>query len=125
MKRFVTLVCGTALTLMLTGAAFAGTVSKTLTFSDPVQVNGTTLQPGDYKVTFDDNAPTTQLTFKKGKKEVATAQAQVKPADRMIHTTSVEFNTEGSTRKLQQIQFGGSNQALVLAEGGSNSTSGQ
>ncbi len=125
MKRFVTLVCGTALTLMLTGAAFAGTVSKTLTFSDPVQVNGTTLQPGDYKVTFDDNAPTTQLTFKKGKKEVATAQAQVKPADRKIHTTSVEFNTEGSTRKLQQIQFGGSNQALVLAEGGSNSTSGQ
>src|SRR5574337_1010312 len=122
MKRFVTLVCGTALTLMLTGAAFAGTVSKTLTFSDPVQVNGTTLQPGDYKVTFDDNAPTTQLTLKKGKKEVATAQAQVKPADRTIHTTSLQFSGEGISRTLQQIQFGGSNQALVLSGGGSNSS---
>ncbi len=125
MKRFATLVCGTALTLMLTGAAFAGTVSKTLTFSDPVQVNGTTLQPGDYKVTFDDGAPTTQLTFKKGKKEVATAQAQIKPADRMMHTTSLEFNGEGASRKLQLIQFGGSTQALVLSDAGSNSSTGQ
>lgn len=124
MKRFVTLVCGTALTLMLTGAAFAGTVSKTVTFSDPVQVNGTTLQPGDYKVTFDDSAPSTQLTFKKGKKEVATAQAQVKQATH-ANTTSVEFNNEGSSRTVQQIQFGGTSQMLVLSGGASNSSSGQ
>jgi len=124
MKRIMTLVCGTALTLLLTGAALAGTVSKTLTFTDPVQVNGTTLQPGDYKVTFNDNAPTTQVTFKKGKKDVASAQAEVKQAATKANTTSVEFNTEGSTRKLQQIQFGGSTQALVLGEGGS-ATSGK
>ena len=124
MKRFATLVCGTALTLMLTGAAFAGTVSKTVTFNDPVQINGTTLQPGDYKVTFDDNAPTTQLTFKKGKKDVATAQAQVKQVSNKANATSVEFNGEGSSRKLQQIQFGGSNQALVLSDAGSSSSSG-
>ncbi len=125
MKRIATLLCGTALTLMLTGAAFAGTVSKSLTFTDPVQVNGTTLQPGDYKVTFDESAPNPQLTFKKGKKEVATAQAQMKPATSKTYNTSVEFNTEGSTRKLQQIQFGGSDQALVISESGSNPTSGQ
>ena len=122
MKRISTLVCGAALTLLLTGAAFAGTVSKSLTFSDPVQVNGTTLEPGNYKVTFNDNTPTTQVTFKKGKKDVATAQAQVKQAATKVSATSVEFNTEGSTRKLQQIQFGGSTQALVLGEGGSASS---
>lgn len=125
MKRVATLVCGTALTLLLTGAAFAGTVSKTVTFSNAVQVNGTTLEPGDYKVTFDDNTPTTQLTFKKGKKEVATAQAQVKQAANKVNATSVEFNDQGSTRKLQQIQFGGSTQALVLSDSGSNTSSGQ
>ena len=70
MNRFTTLLCGTALTLMLTGAAFAGTVSKTLTFQDPVQVNGTTLQPGDYKVTYDDNAATTQLTLRKVRRKL-------------------------------------------------------
>ncbi len=125
MKRISTLMCGAALTLLLTGAAFAGTVSKTLTFTDPVQVNGTTLQPGDYKVTFNDNAPTTQLTFKKGKKDVATASAEVKQAATKVNATSVEFNSEGSTRKLQQIQFGGSNQALVLADGGGSMSSGK
>lgn len=125
MKRVATLVCGTALTLLLTGAAFAGNVSKTVTFSSPVQVNGTTLQPGDYKVSFDDATPTTQVTFKKGKKDVATAQAQVKQATNKVNATSVEFNEEGSTRKLQQIQFGGSTQALVLSNGGSSTASGQ
>jgi hypothetical protein len=125
MKRFATLLCGTALSLMLTGAAFAGTVSKTLTFQDPVNVNGTTLQPGDYKVTFDDSGANTQLTFKKGKKDVATAPAQVKQVSTKTHTTSVEFTGEGSNRKIQQIQFGGSTQALVLSDSGSTSASGQ
>ena len=125
MKRFATLLCGTALSLMLTGAAFAGTVSKTLTFQDPVNVNGTTLQPGDYKVTYDDSSASPQLTFKKGKKEVATAQAQVKQATTKASTTAVEFNGEGSNRTLQQIQFGGSTQALVLSANGSTSTPGQ
>jgi hypothetical protein len=125
MKRFSTLLCGTALSLALTGAAFAGTVSKTLTFQSPVTVNGTTLQPGDYKVTYDDNSPNTQLTFKKGKKDVATVPAQVKQVGTKTHTTSVTYNTQGSTQSIQQIQFGGSTEALVLSEAGSNSTSGQ
>jgi hypothetical protein len=125
MKRFSTLLCGTALSLALTGAVFAGTVSKTLTFQNAVTVNGTTLQPGDYKVTYDDNSPNTQLTFKKGKKDVATVPAQVKQVGTKTNTTSVTYNTQGSTQSIQQIQFGGSTQALVLSEAGSNSTSGQ
>ncbi len=122
MKRISTLVCGAALTVLLTGAAFAGTVSKSLTFTDPVQVNGTTLEPGQYKVTFNDNAPTTQVTFKKGKKDVATASAQVKPLATKTYATSVEYNGEGANRQLQEIHFGGLNQALVLGEGGSSSS---
>ena len=125
MKRLSTVLCGTALSLMLTGAAFAGTVSKTLTFENPVTVNGTTLQPGDYKVTYDNASPNTQLTFKKGKKEVATVSVQVKEVGSKTNTTSVTYNTQGSTQTVQQIQFGGSTQALVLSQGGSNPTSGQ
>jgi len=125
MKRISTILCGTALSLLLTGAAFAGTVTKTLTFENPVTVNGTTLQPGDYKVSYDDSTPNTQLTFKKGKKDVATAPAQVKQVNTKSSTTSVVYNTQGTTQSIQEIQFGGSTQALVLQEGGSNSTSGQ
>jgi len=110
---------------MLTGAAFAGTVSKTVTFENPVQVNGTTLQPGDYKVTYDDHAGSTQVTFKKGKKDIASAPAQVKDLGSKTHTTTVVYNTVGNAQAVQEIHFGGSTQALVLAEGGSSSSSGQ
>lgn len=125
MKRFATLVCGTALTLMLTGAAFAGSVSKTLTVQNPVQIGSTTLQPGDYKVTYDDKAGSTQVTFKKGKKDVATAPAQVKDLGTKTPTTTVVYNTQGSTQSIQEIHFGGSNQALILSDNGSSSPSGQ
>ncbi len=125
MKRLMTLICGAALTLALTSAAFAGTVTKTLTFSDPVVVNGTTLAPGHYKVSYDDNAGNTQLTFKKGKKDIATAPAQVKQLNTKTSETSVEFNNEGSTRQLQEIRFGGTNQAVVLSGGGAATTAGQ
>jgi hypothetical protein len=125
MKRFATLLCGTALTLLLTGAAFAGTVSKTLTFENPVQVNGTTLQPGDYKVSYDDHAGNTQVTFKKGKKDVATVPAQVKDLGSKTPTTSVVYNTQGSTQTIQEIHFGGSTQAIVLSDNGTTASSGQ
>jgi len=125
MKRFATLLCGTALTLALTGAAFAGTVSKTLTFENPVQVNGTTLKPGDYKVTYNDQPGQTQVTFKQGKKDVATVPAQVKALGSKTPTTSVVYNTQGNAQTIQEIHFGGQSDALVLAEGGSSTTSGQ
>ena len=125
MKRLSTLLCSTALSLMLTGVAFAGTVTKTLTFENPVNVNGTTLQPGDYKVSYDDNSPNTQLTFKKGKKDVATAPAQIKQVGTKVNTTTVVYSTQGSTQSIQEIHFGGSTQAVVLSEGGTSSTSGQ
>jgi hypothetical protein len=125
MKRFSTLLCGTALTLMLTGAAFAGTVSKTLTFENPVTVNGTTLQPGDYKVVYNDQPGNTQVTFKKGKKDVATAPAQVKQLGTKTPTTSVIYNTQGSTQSIQEIHFGGSTDAVVLSDNGSSAPSGQ
>ena len=49
----------------------------------------------------------------------------MKQVSTKTNTTSVEFNNEGSTRKLQQIQFGGSTQALVLSENGSMGSPGQ
>ena len=125
MNRLMTLFSGAALTLALTSGAFAGNVTKTVTFSNPVEVNGTKIEPGNYKVSYDDATANTQLTFKKGKKDIAIAPAQVKQLNTKVHETSVEFNDEGSTRKLQEIRFGGTNQAVVLSGGGSATTAGQ
>ena len=125
MTRVSTFLCGAAVTLALTGGAFAANVTKTITFANPVQVNGTTLKPGDYKVTYDDNSPSTQVTFKQGKKDLVTASAQVKPLDGKTPTTEVVYDGDGSSRKIQEIHFGGSTQAIVLSDSGSSVQSGQ
>ena len=125
MKHFSTLLCGAALTLALTGGAFAANVTKTISFENPVQVNGTTLKPGDYKVSYDDAAPSTQVTFKQGKKDVATAQAQVKSLGSKTLNTEVVYSGQDSSRNIQEIHFGGSTQALILSDSATTSQSGQ
>jgi len=65
------LVIGT-LTSML---ALGKTTEKKVTFNQSVSVNGTIIQKGTYKVTFNDE--TGELTIKKGKNIVATAEARL------------------------------------------------
>ena len=125
MKRFSTLLCGAALLLALTGGAFAANVTKTITFENPVHVSGTTLKAGDYKVSYDDASPTTKVTFKQGKKDVATAEAQVKPLGSKTLNTEVVYTGQGSSHNIQEIHFGGSTQSLVLSDSGNSGQSGQ
>src|SRR6516225_11960208 len=100
MKRIFGLFGGAVLTFVLSSGAFAATVSKTLTLDNPVQVNGTTLQPGDYKVSYDDSTPNTQVTFQKGKEKIATVPAQIKPLGSKTNSTALVINTQGSTATL-------------------------
>lgn len=125
MKRLLAVTSSAVLTMVLSAGAFAANVSKTVTLEKPSQVGSTTLQPGDYKVTYDDNSPNTQVAFLKGKKTVATIPAQVKDLGSKTGSTSIIWNTAGSTPVMQEIHFGGSTQALVLQEGSSTSSSGQ
>jgi hypothetical protein len=125
MKRLLAVFSGAVLTATLSAGAFAATVSKTVTLEKTSQVGTTTLQPGDYKVTYDDNSPNTQVTFAKGKHALATVPAQVKNLGSKSNTTSLVWNTQGSTPVLQEIHFGGSTQAVVLSESGSTNASGQ
>ena len=125
MKQLVAVLSGAVLTMVLSAGAFAGTVSKTVTFENPSQVGSTTLKPGDYKVTYDDSSANPEVKFMKGKQTVATVPAQVKKLDSKTNSTSLVWNTQGSTPVLQEIHFGGSTQAVVLSDSGSTNTAGR
>jgi hypothetical protein len=125
MKQLFAVISGMALALMLSAGASAATISKTVTFENPSQVGSTTLQPGDYKVTYDNSSQSPQVNFMKGKKTLATVPAQIKDLGSKTNSTSLVWNTQGSTPVLQEIHFGGSNQAVVLSENGSGSASGR
>ena len=61
--------------------ALAKTTQKKVTFNTSVTVNGTLVEKGTYKAEFNDE--TGELTIRKGKKVVATAQARLeKTTDR-------------------------------------------
>src|SRR5215475_13741327 len=68
-----------ATALLGSSAVFAGDTNKTtLKLYETTTVEGKTLQPGDYKVTWEGSGPDVQVTIQQGKRTtVATFQAHV------------------------------------------------
>ena len=75
-NRVVALLVVGALTAVF---ALAKTTEKKVTFIQSLDVNGTLMKKGTYKVTFNDE--TGELTIKKGDKVVATAQARLEKSN--------------------------------------------
>ena len=75
-NRVVALLVVGALTAVF---ALAKTTEKKVTFIQSLDVNGTLVKKGTYKVTFNDE--TGELTIKKGDKVVATAQARLEKSN--------------------------------------------
>ncbi len=101
MKRFWVFVCLLAL-VSLPGFA-ASQKSKTLTLTDPVQVAGKQLKPGNYKLTWEDtNNGSTTVSFTQGKDVVATAPAQLKQEKNTTNAT-METNTAGGQNQLRRV----------------------
>ncbi len=125
MKKLFPPVAVLAVSLALSLGAVAETHSKSIDVGKAVQVNGTTLKEGTYKVEWDGNGPTTQVKFLQGKKQVATAQAQVKDLGKKTDSTSVILNNQGNVPTLNEIDFGGMTQGLVISGGNSTQPSGQ
>jgi hypothetical protein len=124
MRRSLVLVSGFLIGLSAIGA-FAAQKSKNLTIDNPIQIGGTTLKPGSYKVVYDDSSPNTQVAFQKGKDKVATVPAQVKTLGSKTDSTSLIYTTDQNARSLQEIDFGGETYGLVLSPNASTANSGQ
>lgn len=94
-------------TLALAVASAAS--SYTVTFFQPVVVNGQTLKPGDYKVQFDNN----KATLRQGK-AVTEAPVKVENNDNKYATTSVRLNGA----QIEEIRLGGTHTKLVFEKTG-------
>ena len=76
MRSIVNRIVALAVIGVLTGVLALGkTIEKKVTFTDALTVNGTLVKKGTYTVAF--NEETNELTIRKGKKVVATAQARL------------------------------------------------
>ena len=84
--------------------------------ADSVQVNGTLLTAGSYKVAWQEAGPTVQVKFLKNGKIVATAPATLKTNDTQVTQDDVEMQDAGGTQILKEIDFGRQKEALVFGQ---------
>ncbi len=100
-KLFVCLVAAVSM------AAAAETHRVTL-FQEST-VNGSTLKPGDYKLTIDSN----KVTLVKGK-EKAEADVTVQPGGTKFSSTSVRYANGDGKYRIKEIRLGGTTTTLVF-----------
>jgi hypothetical protein len=104
------------LALLLATSAFAANKGS-LQVQEPLNVNGTNLAPGDYKVQWDGTGPSVELSIMHGKKVVAKVPAHVidlnKPSAN--DATVVKNNGDGS-KSLSEVRFNGKKFAFAVGE---------
>jgi hypothetical protein len=81
-----------------------------------VQVGGTQLKPGNYKVKWQGAGPDIQVTFLRNGKTVATVPATLKTNDGQV--TQDEIVTDSATKTLTEIDFHRDKEALVFQQSG-------
>ena len=104
------------LALLLASSAFAGTKAN-LQISNPVNVNGTTLKPGDYKVQWEGAGPNVELSILHGKEVVAKVPARVVELQAPSSTdAAVTRKNDSGPNTLAGLRFEGKKFALELGE---------
>jgi hypothetical protein len=102
--------------LLLASSGFAA-AKPTLQLSHPVMVNGTTLQPGEYKVQWEGNGPNVEISILQGKNVVATAPAHVVELETPApDDAAVLRKNDKGPNALAGIRFQGKKLSLELGE---------
>ena len=82
---------------------------------DSVQVVGTQLKPGDYKVEWQGTGPEIQVNFVRDGKTVATVPGTLKTNDpQVVEDDIVIETTSANTKTLKEIDFGHNKESLVF-----------
>jgi hypothetical protein len=108
------------LALMFAVSAFARDKNQySVEIPDSVQVGGTQLQPGSYKVEWHGTGPEVQVTFVHDGKTIATAPGTLTTNDsHVIQDDIVTDNTSANTKSLKEIDFAHNKESLVFEQSG-------
>jgi hypothetical protein len=122
MNRFLAPFTMLVLAITMSISALAGTIKKdTVTLSQDVQLNGTTIPAGDYKVTCETNGTTAQVKFMQGKKEVASATGHTKELGQKMPTARLLLTNSGGVASIQELDLTGTTTGVVFGSAMANS----
>lgn len=116
MRKVLTL----AMVALFAVSAFAA--SGKITLSQDTVVNGTKLEAGTYKVSYDESGADVKVTFRQGKKEF-TAPATLQQTDSEPTNALVGVSTQGGSRELKSLQLAGKKSALTFDGAGAGAKS--
>jgi len=86
---------------------------------DSVQVGGTQLEAGDYKVEWQGTGPQIQVNFVRDGKTVATVPGTLKTNDaKVTQDDIVTDTTSANTKTLKEIDFSHNKESLVFEQSG-------
>ena len=105
-----------ALALGIAVSAVAKSKTESITLRQDATLNGTTLPAGTYVVKYEVNGSNADVKFIQGKKEIASAQGQIKPVEKKVSLNQLIL---GDQRNIQEIVFGGSDTAITFGASGS------
>jgi hypothetical protein len=112
------------LAITMSISAFAGTLKKdTVLINHEVQLNGTTIPAGEYKVTCETNGTTAQVKFMQGKKEVASATGHTIELGQKLPTARLLLNNGGGVPSIQELDLTGTTTGIVF--GSTTASSGE
>ena len=104
------------LALLLASSAFAATKAS-LQLHNPTMVNGTKLQPGDYKLEWEGTGPSVEVSILQGKTVVAKTQARVVDLPtKALNSAAVTKANDDGTKNLEGVRFEGKKFALDLGQ---------
>lgn len=98
------------------GFAMAEVKNEKVTFHKTVTVNGTLLEKGEYKVTFDNRA--NELVIKKGGETVAKAPARAEMQEEKVRRTQIYSTQIGDENVITGFTFAGEGYKIVIPETG-------
>ncbi len=91
--------------------------SGSLHLTQPVQLNGTEIQPGDYKVTWEGTGSDVSVSILKGKDVVAKAPAHIKELGNKFNSNAAVLQKRDSGQPaLTGIRFSGKSFAVEFSD---------
>ena len=114
------------LAVLLASSAFASNKSS-LQLGETVEVNGQQIAPGTYELRWDGSGSNVEVSFMKGKKEVAKTTAKLVPLDKAYGYDSAVVDHAGGKASVSELRFAGKKYVLAIgatekAEVNENST---
>jgi hypothetical protein len=98
------------------GSAYAArNNAHSVEISEALQIGGTRLKPGNYKVQWQGTGPMVQVSFQQNGKTVVTAPGMLKMSDHQVKQDAIVTEATGAgTSTLKEIDFRHQKEALVF-----------